>query len=600
MLGTRPVPAPRLRLVRRGGGASLRRCMPPARPSRPAPAQAAPPVPPPARRTPPAKGPPPARSAAGPRRGGGAQPEAAADPPTRRTEALRPARPARTLLLVMGGVAVCLALAVAIAVAWGPMQRSSQLAALDACREAGQIDEARRLGTAFANTWPGEPVRRAVADGRGPVEARIAMAATGRHLDLLAQLLETAGLSSAQRGEACAALADVWPAENGPRPPAAVAAWAVDPEAGPELHVPALRLVQCAAPEGAEAALAQAIADPRLPGPRAAAAAAALAALIDRRGEGLARLLDGLRGPHRATLLAEPAVSASVAANAMPAYTQRLLALLAEEDARLLALAGLSGPRFELPPAERAGFGATLAPFLAPQAPDAVVGAALRVVRRQRLHQALPQLLALLPRVAARAPAGWDAEQLADLYGRAMVSTQSPDAAAAAEAMVAGLAAAIPDPAAWPLAASALGRVQDGRVPGLRRALDALAVREAEPACAAALATLVRSALGRDDIVVAAKARGWARLLADDNRRYARFREMEGWIDAHKDETTVRSEKAVLLANKAELERMRTEVRGWLAGAEPAPLGLSKPRFEELEKRIEAMWSMVHKASARS
>jgi len=520
------------------------------------------------------------------------------DPPTRRTEASLPTQGGnRTMRWVMIGGGVVVAGLVVLGLAWGPMQRSSQLTELD----AAQGDAAREQARAFAAAWPDEHIRAAVLAGRGPAEARVVLCREGRHLDLLALMLDDRNLTPAVRGEACAAMADLWPEDGkGPRQPGDLATWATSADSDPALYAPATRLLGVAQPAGCQEALGRAAGDVRLPAERAVAAAGVLAAIVQQRGEGLARLTDALAGPHRTSLLAAKAVEEAVRSQATPAYADRLFALLAQEDSRPLALAGLSGPRFEVAAtdaAARTSFASRLTPFLAPSNPDAVLVGALQVAKRQRLYEAHVQLLALLPRLAQNLPAGIERDEVVDLYGRAVVQVASPAAAAGAETIVVGLTKALADAQVRELAAASLGRVQSAEINALRPALDRLASHK-DAACVAALNTLVASVYGRDDIVTAAKSRGWAAVLAEDGKRRARYDAMQAWISAHSDETTVRAGREVLAANRKELFSMRDEVAIWLGSKEPTPLGLTKAKFDALSNQINLMIGMVNKAWA--
>lgn len=520
------------------------------------------------------------------------------DPPTRRTETALPRQGGnRTMRWVMIGGGVVVAGLVALGLAWGPMQRSGQLSELD----AAQGDAAREQARAFAAAWPDEHIRAAVLAGRGPAEARVVLCREGRHLDLLALMLDDRNLTPAVRGEACAAMADLWPEDGkGPRLPGDLATWATSADSDPALYTPASRLLGVAQPAGCQEALGRAAGDVRLPAERAVAAAGVLAAIVQQRGEGLARLTDALAGPHRASLLAAKAVEEAVRSQSTPAYADRLFALLAQEDSRPIALAGLSGPRFEVAASDvsaRTAFAGRLAPFLSTTTPDPVLAGALHVAKRQRLHEAHAQLLALLPRLAQSLPSGIERDEVIDLYSRAVVQVASPAAAAGAETMVAGLSAALQDARVRELAAASLGRVQSAEIEALRPALDRLAAYK-EPACVASLNTLVASVFGRDDIVAAAKSRGWAAILAEDGKRRARYDAMQVWIAAHKEETTVRAGREVLAANRKELFSMRDEVAAWLSSKEPTPLGLTRAKFDALSNQINLMIGMVNKAWA--
>jgi len=510
----------------------------------------------------------------------------------------------RTLIIVAASVIVALIVVVAIAAAWGPMQRSSQLAALDACREPGRVEESLRLARNFAQVWGprSEHVVQAVDAGRGPVEARIELCRLGALRLQLAGMLSDKSLTPTQRGLVCAALSEQWPVGGtGPTVPDALADWALAVESDPALAEPALRLLTTAAPSGCEGRLANAASDGRLPAPRAVAAAAALGLVIERRGGGVAELLGSLKGPHRAALLATSHLTATVTAQALTADAPRLIALLATKDAAALGLAGLAGKRLlisENDAATRTSLAASLAPFLDPAGDDVLLGATLQVVRQQRLYEARARVLPLIHRLASKRPAGLSGDELTELLGRSMISSRAPAATAAADEVVAALAAAVETEATRVLAAVALSKVQEPSLISLRLAMDELAAQSHTGACAQALDVLIGNLFARPDLVKLAAKGTWGAVLTDDRRRRARYEGIQRWIAEHGEETTVRTEKARIIANKEELHRMRDEIRVWQESKTPLPIGVSASNIAELGNQVQLMLNMVLKASS--
>ena len=225
-----------------------------------------------------------------------------------------------------------------------------------------------------------------------------------------------------------------------------------------------------------------------------------------------------------------------------------------------------------------------------------MLAGALRVAKRQRLIEARGRLLALLPRLAAK-PAGLDRGELAELYGRALISTATDASTAAAEEVVAALAARLAEPVSRGLAAAALAKVQESSLPALRSALTALAAQSGDAVCLEALATVVGKTYNRDDIVAAAGRTGWAAVLASDAKRKARYDAMLAWLAAHGEDTTVRAGQQKLAAARAELGRYRDELRTWQDPRNLPPMGLTRALIEKLAIRVNMVLGMVNKAT---
>lgn len=513
----------------------------------------------------------------------------------------RPRANNRKLILIIAGLAVLLIGIIALSAAWSPMQRSSQLAALDACRSPERIDEAIRLAQAFSAKWGerSEHVSTAISTGRGPVEARIQMCRDGKFLKLLAQLLGDEKLSPEQRGMVCAALSELWPDDgSGPGVSPGLPAWALNSDSPPALSGPALRLLVAMATPDAEANLSRAAADGKLPAERAVAIAVALGHVLEKRNLGVKPLLTAFAGAHRAALLASPAVAECVRMNAQPADAPVLLALLTKPDSVAIGLAGLGGKYFQIAEGDakaRAELTAQLAPFLAVDKEDAVLAGALLVVHRQRLIGARSQVIALLPRLAKRRPEQLPKEDLAELLGKSLISSKTPEAATAAEEMVTALTEALDNAGTRNLAIVALSRVQDPNVAALRPALDGLAGFGDDGA--AALDILVTKVYGREDIAKAGRSRGWSAVLAEDRRKRARYDAIQRWLADHGGENNARVESTVMAANKAELGRMRDELRGWSESKDPLPLGVTKPGLDALANKVQILLNMVIKGT---
>jgi hypothetical protein len=504
--------------------------------------------------------------------------------------------------IAAGGGVLVVALMI-LAMSWGSIQRSSQLSALDACRDPAQVELARTLARRFADTWGPQSkyVDEAIAAGRGSVEARIELCRAGGLLSRLSAMMQDESLQPAQRGLICAALSEMWP-ENGTGPAvtSSISSWALGPEADPVLSEPALRLMVTMATSESPELLARGASDARLPPDRALSIALGLGRVVDRQGSGVKPLLLAFGGAHRAILLQSEPLQDVVRAQAMNTDLGDLYPLLDKPDSLLVGLAGLSSKRVQVSDkdvAQRQVLVDRIKPLLVAGSADPVLAGALQVVRRQRLLECRTQVLGLLVRLAKQRPPQLSAEDLADLLGRSLIHTQSPEATAAAEEMVAGLSAALDRDATRTLAAVALSKVQEPSLDALRFALDELALHTNEDACAFALEDLIKGPYGRKDLIQAAQKRGWAPLLADDRRKRGRYESIRTWLKEHGDETTVRTDKAVIDANRATLGKMRDELRVWTESSDPLPIGLTKSKLDEMANQVQIMLNMVLKAS---
>lgn len=534
------------------------------------------------------------------RRGAVDEPSGAALRHSERARA-QPTTSKRPLLLIAGGLIVVVSLAVGAALAWGPFQRARQLAAIDACRDAGNVDQGRQLGAAFADEWGPQSahVVAAISAGHGSLETRVEWCRRGQHLVLLSPLADTASLTTAQRGLICAGLAELWKSEEaGHKLPKHIATWALDPATETVLATPALQLLVVAAGPDTAGHLALALVQSRLSPERLAAVTSALCEVVARQGNGVVALLTAVNGPQRATLLGSAEFVNCVRDHAQPLDAASLLSLLAKPDSQAIALAGLGGKRFVVSDSDvraRANVTAQLQPFLSATTSDPILSGALLVCLRQRLIGAHSAIIAVLPRLGKTPPAQITADELADLLGKSLVSTKTPEAAVVAEVMVLALTKAVGEPATKALAIRALARVQFQQVVALRQALAVLA--EQGPEGASALVTLVGKVYAREDLVKAAQSRSWAAVLADDQRKRTRFETITRWLSDHAEETTARVASTVLAANKAELSRQRDEVNGWLESQQPVPIGLTKRDLEQLSNDVRTMLSSVIKAT---
>ncbi len=505
-------------------------------------------------------------------------------------------------MLIGVGVVVILGGVLGGALAWGPLQRSRQLAAMDACRAGGRSEEGRQLAIAFATQWGAHSihVHEAITGGRGPLAARIELCSAGGHVLLMAGMLHDQQLTPAERGQLCTSLVEVLSdtdLSTDKELMRALPAWALAADSEPALAAPALRLLVAIAGPDAQVQLARAAVS-AVPSERALAAVLALCQVIERRGGGISSLLSILDGPQRAAVLSAPQVAECVRNSALPSDSSRLAILLGQADSLSLALAGLGGTRFHLADADQAGraeLSKHLLPYLTPTTADEALAGALLVVHHQRLIGTRTQVITLLPRLAQSRPPTLPADDLNDLLGRSLVNPTTPETTAAAEAMVTALTAALAVPETKSLAISALARVQFQNLAAVRVALDKLA--ECGPEGIAAVTLLVGKVYSREDIAKAGQTRGWAVVLADDRRKRARFDAIGQWLSDHAEETTARTTAKVMAANKAELGKMRDELQGWIDTKQPTPIGVTTKDLEHCAENVRLMLSSVIKAT---
>jgi hypothetical protein len=147
--------------------------------------------------------------------------------------------------------------------------------------------------------------------------------------------------------------------------------------------------------------------------------------------------------------------------------------------------------------------------------------------------------------------------------------------------------------------AKALGRVTDREFRQLRPALDVLTEHAADPACLAALITLVKKTYDRGDVTSSCgedPAR-WRSFLAQDRPRNARVAEIRTYVDTHQDMVRVSVGRPKLKETQAALDAASADLQGWFDDKHfMPPLGLTKVGLERLLNDVKLLHFSVMKA----
>jgi hypothetical protein len=541
-----------------------------------------------------------------------------------------------------------LALVVVGALSYGPVTRSMALAKLDSFKgDPAKIDAALVAANDYIRMVDGSPsyLRAAIAANRGPAEAQVHMAKEAKLFSSLVQIAERP-------------LSDPPPGPDGKAeaPPAAdarvvsqdqrllalntaiaiynpetmasellpddIAKWAKDGQLKRELAIASMQLMAKAKAKSANETFTTIAIEPGQDPARVEAAIDGIAALAEPDNLGYAIGLLGSRVSDLAVSRTE--LTDRIIKLASPNQLTRLVELLSspKDAVRAIAIEAMGSPHMQLGDSpdhyrKREELGKSITPKLSPETSPVELAAALKAVKGLRLSGARDAVLALVPKLKTLHLEGITDDFMAELLGKAMISTvPKPDADKAgdkqsdaerlaaeahhaSEDLVAKLATALDDEASRTIAARALARINDTTFMTLRPALDKLAAHGDDADCFTTLLTLVDKTYGRPDVV---KANGkdlekWKAYLAEDRPRFDRVKEIIDWMAANKQYQYVKDGKARLTESKDWLGKAQEELDGWMQDkAFVPPLGLTHRQLDNLDQDVKMLGVNVRKA----
>ncbi len=503
---------------------------------------------------------------------------------------------------IIGAVVV---LAIAGAIAYGPVRRSMLLSTLDSAEGAAAIEAADQWFT-FENRRE-SALRTLISSNRGPFAAQLYLAKSAQSLATIVALIERGDLTTEQLAETLNTGVEIFSNDRDAkvRQPRGLAEWAEKHEDRAVANAALALLVRFAAVdvdrEKTSALLARIAADPAQDPLRSEAALNGLATLLNNATLGHA--LGLLRGSAVDLVLAHEGLLAAIRSNVRAGHIVELMGLLDNEHEGVRALALACMARITLPestdPALRRDLGARVAAKLVASTPAKELAAALLAVKNLRLVGASDAVLALAAQRETLALPGIDDSFWIFCLGEAFILTKPESARITSEAIIARLAESVNDPALRPIAAGALGLIRDPGFLSLRPGMDALAAHLDDPVCFTALTTLVGKTYGRDDVLKACgdDPQRWAAFLAQDRPRFLRLAEMRTFVDANRSTQRISDGKAKLGVIKDFLDKAREELQGWLDAKDfVAPLGLTRNQVDGIFKSVQELNVSVRKA----
>lgn len=502
-------------------------------------------------------------------------------------------------------------IAIGAIIAYFPIRRSMILGRMDQAKGADAIEIAKEF-LAFTDKDAGY-VTNAIRTNRGPFEAQLYLAEQcllfSPGLMTIAER-EVPPLEPAQLALVLNTGSEIWgkKGRSGDRMPRKLEEWALKHE-DRDVAIAALHLMERSGDAEAPRVLMEVA---RKPGQDPVRVSAAL--------DSLSGLLTGKNLGYACNLLASNAADQVVQHAGMrdrviqlagPDHLKLLLDLLGSTQTsavRALVLEALGGPAMQMPDGANASqrrqeIGVLIAAKISADEPADECAAALRAAKHLRLYGARDAVLTIVPTALAEpAPlAGIDAEFLAECLGKAFIFKEPEEARAASEDLIVKLTAALDKPESRTVAANALGHITEPSFLRLRLALDKLCALGEDPACFAALRSIVNRTYSRQDVT---KANGddlgkWSKYLAADLPRYQFYLEAVEWHDANQMFQRVSDGRTILDRNKQHIRKVTEELNLWLESPDfAAPLGLGPKDVTNLLKRMNELGRLVQQSLA--
>ncbi|HEX3133166.1 MAG TPA: hypothetical protein VHX44_06235 [Planctomycetota bacterium] len=518
--------------------------------------------------------------------------------------------------------------------ALGPIRRGMALSSLDGFKSDSANPAAITAADVFLDLAGDRPshVTSAIYADRGPVEAQVHMAKKLKLFPSLVQIADRpltgeasgrATVTVPQRVLALQAGVEIYDPDHNASDllPDHIKDWARDSESPRELALASIALLVKAKAKDTSDVLHQ-VANGKDADPvRVAAAIDGLAALANASNLGF--LIGLLTGPASDLALTRPALSSRIIALATPDHLPRLMELLdhPKDQVRAVAIESLGGPGMRMGDnaadlKKREDLGKAIATKLTPTTPPVELAAAIKAVRGLRLFGARDAILELSKDIDNRHLEGIDKAFMAEVLGKALISTlpepePAKDGKPTAEDELARqlrrqgdesivkLTAGLDDEALRPVAARALGLIRDKSYLPLRDAVDKLAAHGDDDACMDALVTIVTKTYARDDVAKQCgrdKAK-WQKFLEADRPRFERIKEIVEWMAANGQYQYIKDGKERLTKSRDYIAPASEFIDGLLN--EPKflpPLGLTKARIEGLRQDLKMLGMNVRKA----
>ncbi|MBA3847349.1 MAG: hypothetical protein H0X45_12010 [Planctomycetes bacterium] len=501
--------------------------------------------------------------------------------------------------------------AIGAIIAYFPIRRSMILGKMDEAKGAEAIEHAKEF-LIFTDKDAGY-VTNAIRTNRGPFEAQLYLAEQcllfSPGLMTIAERVAPP-LEPAQLALTLNTGSEIWDKKgrSGDRMPSMLEDWALKHE-DRDVAIAALHLMERSGDAEAPRVLMEVARKPGQDPVRVAAALDSLSGLLTGRNLGYACNL-------LASNAADQVVQHAGMRNRMiqlagPDHLKLLLDLLdstATSAVRALVLEALGGPAMQMPDGANASqrrqdIGVRIAAKISADEPAEECAAALRAAKHLRLYGARDAVLAIVPSALAEpAPlVGINAEFLAECLGKAFIFTEPEEARAASEDLIVKLTKTLDDPVSRPVAANALGHITEPSFLRLRLALDKLCALGEDPACFAALRSIVNRTYSRQDVT---KANGddlgkWSKYLAADLPRYKFYLDAVEWHDANQMFQRVSDGRTILDRNKQHIRKVTEELNLWLESPDfAAPLGLGPKDVSSLLKRMNELGRLVQQSLA--
>jgi hypothetical protein len=507
------------------------------------------------------------------------------------------------------------------------------LSALDSFKNDGDNPAAIAAADAYIELSGAYPnvISSTIRQDVGPVTAQIHMAKQLKLFDVLMLIAERpiktdggAGITEAERISALTSGAAIYDNEKDADAilPDDIKKWAQKSEHTRDVSQAAIQVLVCVKPKYISQLLSDIAKNPTSDPLLANAAIDGLATLAETSNLGL--LISVLAGPTSDLAVKNQQLTERIIKLCNANHLGPLIRLLDHQSdaVRAIALEALGGPlmRLEDSPEHvqiRSELAKRINSKLISTTPPIELAASLKTVRGLRLLDCGDAVLALVPTYSELKLPDIDNEVMSDILGRALIPTiaipelpkegAKPTAQdevalkirAQGDALIMKLNEELGNAASRTVCANALSLILDKSYDSLRKSLDRLIEFGDDSACMDAVLIIVGKGYGRDDLIKRNErsVQKWKKYLDEDRPQSERVKGIIQWMHENGKYQIVSDGRERLSISKDFLQAAQLDLETWLNDAKfIPPLGLTRKRIEELDRKIKMLGINVRKA----
>ncbi|MBA2482774.1 MAG: hypothetical protein H0V44_19085 [Planctomycetes bacterium] len=485
-------------------------------------------------------------------------------------------------------------LAVIAVIAWGPVNRSMKIKAMDAAKtDPTKMPEALKAADDFvAMVQDPARVKEVILGGHGPAEVQIQLAKGAQLFPQLISIAERTETTGPQRAAALNAAAEVYGEKSvGERLPTKLDEWAKDAQSPDDVASAAIVLVAKVGGDDVVPTLARIAGTADIAETRLTASLDGMAKALT--GASVGHAMGLLQGPNRDRVLAHAAIKTAMEKNSGGSLDRLVdFAMSDNQPLRVFALEclGKHAVLADNPDndAKRRNLSGKFRPYLVKTTPPDVLAGLIKADKKLGLSPTIDDLLVLAADIDTLALPEVDKAMLAECFGKDFILTKTTTSKQLTEDVLAKLSKSLDNAKLRSVAALALGQVKVPELAGLRPAIDKLAA-VGDKDCIDAVKSLVGQTIGRPDVVKVNgdKADAWQKWLAEDKVQFERVNAIKKWYGENSQTTRISDGKDKLGANDEYIKKAKGEIDSWLKNPKwVPPLGMTKKPIEDLNTQL--------------